>query len=81
MIYVIDVHYLFNCWHILIFLLSEQLHSRQKYREQREREERKREKKIIEKENRQIGIYPTPKIDIESYQHFPELQSELQLSK
>lgn len=54
----------------------EQLNSRQKYREQREREERKREKKIIEEENRQIGIYPTPNIDIESYQHFPQLQSE-----
>ncbi|EGI70202.1 PREDICTED: RING finger protein 10 isoform X1 [Acromyrmex echinatior] len=58
----------------------DQLNSRQKYREQREREERKREKKIIEEENRQIGIYPTPDIDIESYQHFPQLQSELQLS-
>ncbi|XP_077268274.1 E3 ubiquitin-protein ligase RNF10 isoform X1 [Temnothorax americanus] len=58
----------------------EQLHSRQKYREQRAREERKREKKIIEEENRQIGIYPTPNIDIESYQHFPQLQAELQLS-
>lgn len=55
---------------------QEQLKSRQKYREQREREERKREKKIIEEENRQIGIYPTPNIDIESFQHFPQLQSE-----
>jgi hypothetical protein len=54
----------------------DQLNSRQKYREQREREERKREKKIIEEENRQIGIYPTPNIDIESYRHFPQLQSE-----
>ncbi|KAL0129286.1 hypothetical protein PUN28_004175 [Cardiocondyla obscurior] len=64
----------------VLHAFQEQLNSRQKYREQREREERKREKKIIEEENRQIGIYPTPNIDIESYQHFPELQSELQLS-
>ncbi|XP_011863235.1 PREDICTED: RING finger protein 10 isoform X2 [Vollenhovia emeryi] len=64
----------------VLHAFHEQLNSRQKYREQKEREERKREKKIIEEENRQIGIYPTPNIDIESYQHFPELQSELQLS-
>ncbi|XP_018392986.1 PREDICTED: RING finger protein 10 isoform X2 [Cyphomyrmex costatus] len=64
----------------VLHAFHEQLNSRQKYREQREREERKREKKIIEEENRQIGIYPTPNIDIESYQHFPQLQSELQLS-
>ncbi|XP_011632551.1 RING finger protein 10 [Pogonomyrmex barbatus] len=62
----------------VLHAFHEQLNSRQKYREQKEREERKREKKIIEEENRQIGIYPTPNIDIESYQHFPQLQSELQ---
>ncbi|XP_011168526.1 RING finger protein 10 isoform X1 [Solenopsis invicta] len=64
----------------VLHAFHDQLKSRQKYREQREREERKREKKIKEEENRQIGIYPTPNIDIESYQHFPQLQSELQLS-
>ncbi|XP_050454627.1 RING finger protein 10 isoform X2 [Cataglyphis hispanica] len=58
----------------------EQLNLRQKNREQKKREENKREKKIIEVENRLIGIYPTPNIDIESHQHFPELQAELQFS-
>ncbi|KAM0729016.1 E3 ubiquitin-protein ligase RNF10 [Formica fusca] len=58
----------------------EQLNSRQKNREQKKREENKREKKIIEVENRLIGIYPTPNIDIESHQHFPQLQAELQFS-
>ncbi|XP_012536318.1 RING finger protein 10 [Monomorium pharaonis] len=60
----------------VLHAFRDQIKSRQKYREQKEREERKREKKIIEEENRQIGIYPTPNIDIESYQHFPQLQSE-----
>ncbi|XP_072761845.1 E3 ubiquitin-protein ligase RNF10 [Anoplolepis gracilipes] len=59
---------------------NEKLNLRQKNREQKEREEKKREKRIIEVENRLIGIYPTPKIDIESYQHFPQLQAELQFS-
>ncbi|XP_020283042.1 RING finger protein 10 [Pseudomyrmex gracilis] len=61
----------------VLHVFDEQLKSRQKYRQQREREERKREKKIKEEENRQIGIYPTPNIEIASYQHFPQLQSEL----
>lgn len=59
---------------------QETLKSRQKNREQKERAEKKREKRIIEDENRLIGIYPTPNIDIESYQHFPQLQAELQFS-
>ncbi|GAB1867650.1 E3 ubiquitin-protein ligase RNF10 [Camponotus japonicus] len=57
-----------------------ELNLRQKNRKEKEREEKKREKKIIEVENKLIGIYPTPNIDIESHQHFPQLQAELQLS-
>jgi len=58
-----------------------ELNLRQKNRKEKEREEKKREKRIIEVENKLIGIYPTPNIDIESHQHFPQLQAELQLSK
>ncbi|XP_029161599.1 RING finger protein 10 [Nylanderia fulva] len=57
---------------------KETLNKRQSDREEKEREENKRERRIIENENRLIGIYPTPNIDIESYQHFPQLQAELQ---
>lgn len=68
-------------YYYIDFISPEQLSLRQKNREQKKREENKREKKIIEVENRLIGIYPTPNIDIESHQHFPELQAELQFSK
>jgi len=61
-------------------LSSEQLDSRRKRRQQKKREEKKREDKIMEEENKLIGIYPTPNIDIESYQEFPQWQPE-QLSK
>ncbi|KMQ86644.1 ring finger protein 10, partial [Lasius niger] len=64
----------------VLHIFHEKLNSRQKNREQKERAEKKREKRIIEDENRLIGIYPTPNIDIESHQHFPQLQAELQLS-
>lgn len=60
-----------------IFLSLEQLNSRRKRREQKKREEKKREDKITEEENRLIGIYRTPNIDIESYQEFPQWQPEI----
>ncbi|EZA53151.1 hypothetical protein DMN91_005389 [Ooceraea biroi] len=64
----------------VIRAFHEELNSRQKRREQKKREEKKLEDKITEEENRLIGIYPTPNIDIESYQEFPEWQPD-QLSK
>lgn len=64
------------CYYIE-FLLLEQLNLRKKIREQKAREENKMEQKSIEKANRQIGIYPTPKLNIGSFQHFPQLQPEL----
>lgn len=44
---------------------------RRKRRQKRARDERRHEKRIIEKENRLMGIYPTPKIQIQSYHQFP----------
>ncbi|KAL2721086.1 RING finger protein 10 [Vespula maculifrons] len=55
----------------------EQLETRQKRRQRREREERKREKKIIEEENKQMGKYPVPNVNIDSTRHFPQWQPEL----
>ncbi|XP_067205142.1 E3 ubiquitin-protein ligase RNF10 isoform X2 [Linepithema humile] len=58
-------------------VFQEQLNLRKKHREQKKREESKMEQKSIEKANRQIGIYSTPKLNIGSFQHFPQLQPEL----
>ncbi|XP_012274965.1 RING finger protein 10 [Orussus abietinus] len=56
----------------------DQLETRQRRRQRREREERKREKKIREEENKQMGKYPSPRVYIESDQHFPQWQPEQQ---
>lgn len=64
------------CLLYVYFSMSGELSTRRDQRERKKREEKKRARKIKEEENRLIGIYPTPNIDIESFQDFPEWQPE-----
>lgn len=54
-----------------------QLNSRQKGRKCREHQEKKREKRITEEQDKCMGRYPTPRVNIESRRHFPQWMPEL----
>lgn len=56
---------------------TEKLETRRKKRQLKARDEKRREKRIAEEENKKfLGKYPTPNIQIESHQHFPEFTPE-----
>ncbi|XP_014480354.1 PREDICTED: RING finger protein 10 [Dinoponera quadriceps] len=59
----------------------DQLNLRKERRQRREREEKKRDKKITEEQNKRMGKYPTPDINIESNRHFPQWNPELLFSE
>ncbi|EFN85979.1 RING finger protein 10 [Harpegnathos saltator] len=65
----------------VLHAFRDQLNLRKERRQRREREEKKRDKKITEEQNKRMGKYPTPNINIESNRHFPQWNPELLFSE
>ncbi|CAD6240782.1 GSCOCG00008912001-RA-CDS [Cotesia congregata] len=60
----------------ILGIFYDQIEGRKTRRHRREREEKRREKKITVEENKRMGKYPTPNVQIGSHKHFPEWHPE-----